>query len=67
MIEVLIEKGGVRKAVKHEKGIRIFDVLDMLGINPESVVSLKNGDVVLEDEPLSRGDRLELRAVKIPG
>ena len=67
MIEVWIERNNVRKSVKPEKGMRIFDVLEMFGINPETIVSVKNGEVVLEDEPLKRGDRLELRAVKIPG
>ncbi len=66
-IDVWVERGNVKKKIRHEKDMRIFDVLEMLKISPETIVAVRNGEVALEDEPLEAGDRLELRAVKMPG
>jgi sulfur carrier protein ThiS len=66
-IEVWIERGNRKRRMDVADGTTVADVMDRLGIVPESVVCLRNGEVVLEDEVLADGDRLRLRPVKIPG
>ena len=66
-IDVWVEKENRNESIELGKGARIFDVLEVLGINPETIISMKNGELVMEDEPLKHRDRLELRSVKIPG
>jgi sulfur carrier protein len=38
----------------------IKDLLDDLDISSESVVTKKNGDIVIEDEVISNGDEIQL-------
>ncbi|MDR3222198.1 MAG: MoaD/ThiS family protein [Methanobrevibacter sp.] len=38
----------------------IKDLLDELNISSESVVSKKNGDIVVEDELINDGDEIQL-------
>ena len=57
-----------REARELELGrrMRIIDVLDMLNVNVEEVVVLRNGELVPEDAYVDDGDELEVIAV-IPG
>lgn len=50
----------IRNEVVEVKGRKIRDIFKELGLNPEEYVVLKNGEVVLLDEPVEENDEIEL-------
>ena len=61
-MKVHIERTG--RSVSVRKGYRrAMALLKDLGINPDSVLIVKNGEVVLADEPLGKDDIVELLSV----
>ena len=66
-VKVWIERGDSRKSMNIPEDSSVEDLLRELEMNPESVIAMVNGEVVMEDEPLEEGDKVDLRAVKIPG
>lgn len=61
-IKISIVKGDNHSAVKVDLGSTISDVLDILGINRETVLVKLNGEVVVEEERLKDGDVVEVIA-----
>lgn len=60
-MELFIEKDNTRKAIKFSG--TVAKLLVKLRINPESVVVVKNNEIVTEDETLSDSDSVELLSV----
>ncbi len=46
--------------MKIEKNTTIAELLEELGINRETVVVSKNGEIVVEGEALEKGDEIEV-------
>ncbi len=61
MVTVFIERE--KRTVEREFSGRIRDLLAQLKVNPETVVVVKNGAVVSEDERCSAEDELKLLSV----
>ena len=61
IMEVYIEKD--KRSVKHAGGCRAEALLDELGINPSTVLIVKNGEVVLPEENLSETDDVKILSV----
>ena len=61
-MKVFIEKTGKTISVRKdfEKAI---DLLKELGISPDSVLVVKNSEVILSEEPLSKDDEITLLSV----
>jgi sulfur carrier protein ThiS len=57
-IKVCLE--GRTRSMKMPGRPAVGDVLARMGINPETVVVLKNGEVVPDSEPVSGKDRIEV-------
>ena len=60
-MELFIEKTNTRKDMKFSG--TVSKLLAKLKLNPESVVVVKNNEIVTEDEPLSDSDSVELLSV----
>lgn len=55
---------GKKRTLALEKGARIEELLEELGINRETVLVRLNGEVCVEEEVLGEGDEVEIiRAV----
>jgi sulfur carrier protein ThiS len=61
MVTVFIERQ--KATLEQEFSGRIRQLLERLSINPETVVVVKNGEVVAEDEQCSGNDELRLLSV----
>ncbi len=61
MVTVFIERE--KRTVEWEFSGRIRDLLAALRVNPETVVVVKNGEVVSEDERCAAEDELKLLSV----
>lgn len=61
-IQVTFEKDRSVKEVSIE-GNTVLDLLNLLSINPETVLVVKNNEVLTENEILSENDCLELLSV----
>ena len=42
------------------EGTSVADVLSSVGINPETVLVVRNNEVLIESDELKEGDKLEL-------
>ena len=60
-MELFIEKDNVRKDLRFSG--TVSKLLAKLKLNPESVVVVKNNEIVTEDEKLSDSDSVELLSV----
>ncbi|MFH1917148.1 MAG: MoaD/ThiS family protein [Nanoarchaeota archaeon] len=60
-MRVFIERTGERKEVKCDGLVR--DLLKMLEVNPETVLIVRNGAVVTEEDKLDEGDEIKLLSV----
>lgn len=59
---------GEEKEVEIEKSkAKILDVLEILGIDPESVIVKKNGEITPEIDSIEDGDELEIIRVVTGG
>ena len=56
--------GGGAKTVSLKDRPRVDDLLRKLGINPETVIVMRNGKVVLEEEMLEGDDDIRIVPVK---
>jgi len=61
MVKVFIERE--KRSVEQEFSGRIRELLARLSVNAETVVVVKNGEVVSEDERCSGRDELKLLSV----
>jgi len=61
MVMVFIERD--KKTVEQEYAGTIRRLLDALGVDPETVVVVKNGEIVTEDERCSGEDTIKLLSV----
>ncbi len=50
----------IRKELVEVKGKKVRDIFRELNLNPEEYVVVKNGEVVLLDEPVDENDEIEL-------
>ncbi len=50
----------IRNQVVEVKGKKVRDIFKELDLNPEEYVVVKNGEVVLLDEPVDENDEIEL-------
>lgn len=62
-IRAFLEREGRERAVKLGKG-NVRDLLDKLGINPESVIVARDKDLLADCSPLKPGDRLKIIHIK---
>jgi sulfur carrier protein ThiS len=53
--------------VKPKKGMSILDVMHQLGVNRETHLARKNGELVSELEEITLGDRIEIFGVVYGG
>lgn len=61
-IRAFIERENRERTVR-AKG-KVGDLLDSLGINPESVIVARKGNLVTEKSPLKEGGRLRIIHIK---
>jgi sulfur carrier protein len=61
MVRIFIERE--KRRVEKEFAGRIRDLLNSLGLNPETVIVVKNGEVVSEEERCGSDDELKLLSV----
>jgi sulfur carrier protein ThiS len=59
-IKVFLEKENVRKVIGISKRQNIESVLKKLKINPQTVIVMKNGNAVSEQETLEGNDSLRI-------
>lgn len=59
-INVFLEKENSHKSVDVPKGQTIESMLKKMGINPQTVIVARNGEVVTEQEALQEGDSLKI-------
>jgi len=60
MVNVRVCLAGKTRALKLPEKPSIENLLEKLGINPETVVVLRNGEVVPDFEELENKDRIEI-------
>ena len=60
-MNVFIERTGERKKVKSIGLVR--DLLKLLAVNPETVLIVRNGAVVTEEDALEESDEIKLLSV----
>jgi sulfur carrier protein len=60
MIKVRVLGRGIEREIEWEKGMKVADVLRMVGFNTESAIAKLNGRVALEDENVKDGDYVEV-------
>lgn len=55
----------VLRSQEHEvkPGMTLLSSLEKIGVLPESVIAVRNGEMILEDEILKDGDEVKLVAV----
>ena len=51
---------GKKHSVKLKQGSSVKDLLEEMGINPETVLVGKNSEIVPDTEPLGEGDSIEI-------
>ena len=61
MVKVFIEREHRDVALDYRGGIR--PLLERLGVNPETIIVVKNGQIVTEDESCGADDELKLLSV----
>ena len=66
-IKIFLEKENKRRIMEIPKGQTIESALRKLGINPQTVIVVKNGEVVPEQDCLGNGDELKILSVKLGG
>ncbi|MEM5812714.1 MAG: MoaD/ThiS family protein [Candidatus Aenigmatarchaeota archaeon] len=66
-VKVFIEKGKRNILVEVPEGKTIEFILNRLRINPQTVIPVKNGEIVTEQEPVSSGDSLKILSIKLGG
>jgi thiamine biosynthesis protein ThiS len=60
MMNIGVCLGGKTKSLSMPEKSSIEKLLESMGINPETVVVLRNGEIVPESERLSNKDRIEI-------
>ncbi len=61
MVRIWIEREDLTRTEQFHGRIR--DLLDRLGVNPDTVVVVKNGEVVTEEDACTDDDELKLLSV----
>ena len=56
IMKVFVDK----KPIQLEENTSVFDLLEKLNINPETVVVKKNNEIVHENEELKENDKIEI-------
>lgn len=51
------------KEYEVKPGMTLLSSLEKIGVLPESVIAVRNGEMILEDEILKDGDEVKLVAV----
>jgi sulfur carrier protein ThiS len=66
-IKVFFEKEKSHRMVDVLRGQTVESLLQKLGINPQTVIVVKNSEVVTEQETLESRDELKILSVKLGG
>jgi thiamine biosynthesis protein ThiS len=66
-IKIFFERDSKQKSLEIPKGQTIESLLKKLRINPQTVIVVKNGEVVPEQETLQEKDTLKILSVKLGG
>jgi thiamine biosynthesis protein ThiS len=66
-VKVFFEKENASKMADASKGQTIESLLKALKINPQTVIVVKNGEVVPEQDTLQDKDTLKILSVKLGG
>ena len=66
-IKVRFERENSARMVDAQIGQTIESLLKKMEVNPQTVIVVKNGEVVVEQETLSAGDELKILSVKLGG
>ncbi len=61
-MKVFIEKTG-KTAIVRKGFAKAYDLLKELKINPDSVLIVRNNEVILAEEPVSKDDEITLLSV----
>lgn len=61
MVKIFVERE--RSELTEDYSGPVLDLLLKIGVNPETIVVVKNGEVVSEDEEVSGDDELKLLSV----
>ncbi len=56
----LVPEGEERSVEVGEKGVRVRDLVKMLGLNPESVVVLRDGAPLVDTDIVKPGERVDV-------
>ncbi len=59
-IRINIVRGKARSAIEADAGSTIAKVLELIGVNRETVLVRLNGDVAIEEEAVEDGDVVEV-------
>ena len=66
-VNVFFEKENSHRTIELPKGHTIESLLRKLGINPQTVIVSRNGEIVPEQETLHEKDSLKIFSVKLGG
>ncbi len=66
-VKIFLEKENSQKILEVPKNQTIEYVLKKLKINPQTVIVVKNGEVVTEQETIREKDELKILSVKLGG
>jgi sulfur carrier protein len=66
-VKIFFEKDNSRKTIDAQKGQTIESLLKRMKINSQTVIVVKNGEVVTEQEVLKEKDELKILSVKLGG
>lgn len=62
-MEIFIERENKTQEVEIEKPTTLKSILDKLGISNESVILVRNDEIVLEEEEVNNKDKIKLLSV----
>ncbi|MBS3131226.1 MoaD/ThiS family protein [Candidatus Woesearchaeota archaeon] len=62
-VELFIEKENRKKMIKLEEGAILKDVLEMVNVNPVTIIASRNNEIILEDDKLNDKDKIKLLSV----
>ncbi len=63
MVKVLIDG----REIELERGGQVYQIMSVLGLNPEEFLALKDGRLVPDDEYVKEGDTIEFLRVTSRG
>jgi sulfur carrier protein ThiS len=66
-VKIFLEKENKKRTFEAKKKQTVESMLKKMKINPQTVIVVKNGQVVTEQETLQEKDELKILSVKLGG